>query len=64
MHRRSDDDFWSPASLEQLAREQGITRPQSLDRLIGAAEDLWDNDDDFERFLTTIDRHRREPGSA
>jgi hypothetical protein len=56
--------FWTPRGVEQLAADQGITEPQSLDRLIGAAPDLWVDDAEFDRFLSSIDRNRRERKSA
>jgi len=61
MDKEMDDSFWNPKSAEQLAAEQGIDRPQSLDALIGSAADLWSSDEEFHEFLTSIDRHRREP---
>jgi hypothetical protein len=61
---RGNTDFWSPKSAEQIAAEQGITQPQDLDQLTGAAADLWSSDEDFDEFLASIDRHRREPTST
>jgi hypothetical protein len=64
MDKQKEDNFWKPKSIELLAVGQGITGPQSLDKLTGAAADLWENDEEFDRFLTSIDRHRREATSA
>jgi hypothetical protein len=64
MHDRPDAEFWKRKTVEELAAEQGITRPQSLDDLIGAAADLWASDEEFERFVASIDRHRREATPA
>ena len=58
------DNFWKPKSIDQLTVEQGIKAPQSLDKLAGAVADFWASDEDFEQFLSSIDRHRREATSA
>ena len=57
-------EFWQPKSVEQLAAEQGIHAPQSIDVLIGAAADLWDSNEDFEQFLSEIERRRHEASAA
>jgi len=59
-----DDSFWSAKTADRVATEQGITEPQSLDVLTGAAADLWADDDEFEQFLVAIERHPHEPASA
>ena len=43
--------FWRERSLDELAAEQGIAVPQALDQMIGAAAELWDDDDDFDLFV-------------
>lgn len=59
-----EDRFWHPKTADELAAEQGVVSPQSLDELTGAAADLWENDEEFEQFLASIDRHPREPAKA
>lgn len=56
--------FWRPKSAQQIAAEQGITQPRPLDQLFGAARGLWDDDEEFDQFLASIDRNRREHTSA
>ena len=48
------DDFWQEATIEELATEQGITIPQKLDSIIGAAANLWEDDKDLETFISEI----------
>lgn len=60
MEKQNENSFWKPQLIDELAEAQGIRTPQSLDRLIGAAADLWESDEEFERFVISIDRHRRE----
>ena len=52
------DAFWMQATVEQLAKEQGVTVPQPVDELIGQGADLWDSNDDFESFLVGLREHR------
>lgn len=54
MNDKPNNDFWASKSAEQIAAEQGITSPQPLDQLIGAAADLWESDEEFEQFLASI----------
>ena len=51
-------DFWESRSIDELAEEQGIDAPQQFDGMIGAAADLWNDDEDVERFVNGI-RERR-----
>lgn len=51
-------DFWERRSIDELADEQGIETPQQFDRMIGAAADLWDDEEDFQRFVNGICEHR------
>jgi len=51
--------FWAPMTIEQLAAEQGVRLPQDIDALIGQGADLWEDDEDFERFLTGIGERRK-----
>ena len=55
-------DFQEWRSIDELAEEQGIVAPQQLDRLIGAAADLWDGEEDFERFVNRGSEHRHRTG--
>lgn len=64
MEQEPHDEFWHPKTVEQLAAAQGVRGPQSLDALIGAGAELWENDEAFERFLASIDRSRREATPA
>ena len=64
MPETPDSNFWNPQPVERLAADQGITKPQSLDELTGAAADLWESDEDFERFLKFIDRPGSEASAA
>ena len=43
-------DFWEWRSIDELGGEQDIDAPQQFDGMIGAAADLWDDEEDFERF--------------
>lgn len=52
------NDFWESRSIDELAEEQGIDAPQQFDGMIGAAADLWDDDEDVERFVNGIREHR------
>ncbi len=51
----SAEDFWRERSLEELAAEQGVQSPTNIDEVLGKARDLWESDQDFESFLTTIE---------
>lgn len=44
-------DFWESRSIDELAEEQGIDAPQPFDEMIGAAADLWDDEENFEHFV-------------
>jgi hypothetical protein len=64
MNEPSKDNFWKPKAIQELAQQQGIEGPQSLEKITGVASELWESDEDFENFLQSIDRHRREAASA
>jgi hypothetical protein len=64
MNEPPQDNFWKAKTIQELGKQQSIEGPQSLEKLTGAAADLWESDDDFESFLQSIDRHRREAASA
>jgi hypothetical protein len=51
MEARNDENFWKPKPIEDFAKAQRINGPQSLETLTGAAANLWENDEDFDRFL-------------
>ncbi|HSV13249.1 MAG TPA: hypothetical protein VLI90_03270 [Tepidisphaeraceae bacterium] len=50
----------APRTIDDIAREQGINAPQELDRMIGSAANLWENDEEFESFVQGIHTRRRE----
>lgn len=43
--------------VDELARRQGIEPPKSLDDL--ACPELWESDEDYERFLADLYEYRR-----
>ena len=51
-------NFWREHTLDELAAQQGITVPQPLDEMIGAAAELWDDDEDRDRFVQEIHDRR------
>ncbi|MCY4076287.1 MAG: hypothetical protein OXH04_12760 [Acidobacteria bacterium] len=53
-----DDAFWRGRTVDEIAAQQGVSVPQPLDDMIGAAANLWNDDEDFNRFLQGI-RDRR-----
>ena len=52
--------FWRKRTVDEFAAEQGIAVPQPLDEMIGAAAALWDDDEDFDRFVQGIQDRRPE----
>ena len=46
-------------TLAELAADQGIHDPQDFSALCGAGADLWDDDAQFEIFLTALRESRR-----
>ena len=46
--------FWRERTIDEIAAQQGVSVPQPLDDMIGAAANLWDDDEDFARFLQGI----------
>jgi hypothetical protein len=52
--------FLPETTIEQLMAQQGIAGPQDLDALIGSGADLWDSDEEFERFQTRLRESRQE----
>ena len=51
--------FSRAKSLEELAREQGVVPVERAEDLLGQGQDLWDDDADFDRFLTWLRESRR-----
>jgi hypothetical protein len=47
-------------TLEELIEQQGVAQTATFERLLGAGVDLWDDEDDFGRFLESIRAIRRE----
>ena len=41
-------------TLAELATEQGISGPQDFDALFGSGADLWQDERDFEDFLSSL----------
>lgn len=56
------DPFWRAATLEDLARHQGVKPVERLEDVAGRGDDLWDDDADCDRFVDAI-RERRRDGS-
>lgn len=54
--------FWREPAIAQLVSEQGISAPQRLDGIVGAAADLWDDDEDFDLFVKNIHERRIDGG--
>jgi hypothetical protein len=53
-------DFWKHKTIEELAKEQGIGPVTDMDKIIGQGKDLWDSDEEFERFVADIYERRRQ----
>ena len=54
----------TPKTIDEIARQQGITEPQDLDRMFGAAADLWESDEAFDNFVAGIYQRRRSGRSG
>ncbi|GBE30118.1 hypothetical protein BMS3Bbin04_01144 [bacterium BMS3Bbin04] len=46
------DQFWQDKSLDELAAEQKVSPVKDVDNVFGAASDLWEDDADFDEFLS------------
>jgi hypothetical protein len=46
-------------SIEELAAEQGL-KPTMLEDILGKGADLWESNQEFERFVEDIYARRRE----
>jgi len=51
--------FSGRRSIEELAAEQGV-KPTTLEDILGKGADLWESDQEFERFVEGIYARRRE----
>ena len=57
--------FWRESTIDELAAEQGIGSPQPFEAVVGAAMDLWDDDDDdFDLFVKGIQDRRLEQAES
>ena len=54
------EGFWQEHTIDELAVDQGIVAPQQIGKLLGAAADLWDGEDDFQFFVEGIHKRRIE----
>ena len=54
------ESFWQEHTIDELAVDQGIVVPQQIGKLLGAAADLWDDEDDFQLFIEGIHKRRIE----
>ena len=54
------EGFWQERTVDELAVDQGIVIPQQLGGLIGAAAELWDDEEDFQLFVKGIHERRIE----
>ena len=60
LSKQATDEFWTPPSLEEIARRQGNTQPVSFDDLLGSF-----TEEDFEGFDEWLDEqrgHNTQPG--
>jgi hypothetical protein len=51
--------FSERRSIEALAAEQGV-KPTKLEDILGKGADLWESDQEYERFVEGIYARRRE----
>lgn len=56
---KSATGSWKRKSIETLAAEQGV-KLTKLEDILGKGADLWESDQDFERFVEGIYARRRE----
>ena len=56
--------FWREPTIDELAAEQGIGSPLPFEAVVGAATDLWDDDDDFDLFVQGIQDRRLEQAES
>jgi len=55
---------WRAAGWQALAAEQGVEPVTDPSELVGVGRDLWDDDEDFERFLATLAELRGGSGEG
>ena len=55
-------NFWREHTIDELAAQQGITVPQPLGEMVGAAAELWDDEEDCDRFVQGINDRRLQQG--
>ena len=48
------------ARLRALAERQGTLGTSTFENLLGAGKDLWDSDEEFERFLEIVRESRAQ----
>ncbi|MCI0605338.1 hypothetical protein L0156_20330 [bacterium] len=53
------EEFWREKTLEELADEQGVG-PFQWEEVFGKGADLWEDDDDFEKFVNELRQLRKE----
>ena len=58
------DDFWQERELDLLASEQRIQPVQDLAPLRAFAADLWETDEEFDRFVASLQPARSEASAA
>ena len=64
MHKPSQNDFWRDKTIEELAREQNLEHQPPIEQLIGQGKDLWESDDELDKFLNGIQERRHEPSTT
>jgi len=52
--------FWQHKTAEEIAKEQGKGPVTDLDKIIEGGKDLWDSDEELERFVADIYERRRQ----
>lgn len=52
-------DFWRPFSIDELAKQQGVSAPTTVEELLGGWPEE-DRDDDFEEALLRWRKHERD----
>jgi hypothetical protein len=61
---RPASPFWRKKELAELVEAQGVRPVARLEDLLGKGAELWDSDENFERFLDDLARRRRGEGRA
>ena len=54
------ESFREERTLAELAVEQGVMTPQPMEEMIGVGAELWDDEEDFQRFVEGIHERRIE----